>query len=205
MNVPTVALEPPPAWVRAEVDRVPLAEGSGATITQWDAWRSDDGASTLLAGCVQTPIPGWVEDLRPSVVSRARGVALAASERLAGRTVLPEGDGASVQLLDATSRATIGSLASFLTFPRGPSAPAVATCFATCVDRHERLGDRACAGAVASAVIVDGGPPPAPGLTLGAASWATHHGRVVVLGALLMVLTGGFLGIVTRSKPRARI
>lgn len=205
MSIPAVALEPPPAWVRTDVERVPLTEGSGAGIVQWDGWRDPDGDRTLLAGCVQTPIPGWVEDLRPSVVSRARGVALAASERLAGRTVLTEGDGASTALTDAASHATIGALATFLAFPASPSTPAVVTCFATCVTRRERATDGACAAAVASAVVVDGGPPPDPGLALGAASWATHHARAVGLGALTLVLVGGFLGIVTRSKPRARI
>src|SRR5689334_1633719 len=94
MLVPSVAAEPPPGWTATEVARPVLSGGAGATLTQWSAMKAPTTPEALLLGCVATPIPGWVEDMRASVEARTLSLTSSSAERLAGIDLAsrPEGD-----------------------------------------------------------------------------------------------------------------
>ena len=86
MLAPSVATELPPGFIEAaaDVQRPAIGTGSGSVFTQWQAWRSPESRDTLLLACVATPIPGWVEDMRPSVDARTVSVMNASVERIVG-------------------------------------------------------------------------------------------------------------------------
>jgi hypothetical protein len=56
----------------ATVPRPAIAEESGAHWTQYEAIHDPEHASTLTFGCVASPIPGWVEDMRVPVEAPPR-------------------------------------------------------------------------------------------------------------------------------------
>ncbi len=184
MSAPSVATEPPPGWLVTEVPRPALAGGANAVVTQWTAWRTQDASGeALLLGCVATPIPGWVEDMRPAIEARANGLASGSADRLAG------GDAAS-------------HTRTFLGWTRGD----VVTCFATCAAPRATARDaRACDASVDSARLVESAPPPSPGLTLGALTWAVHHPSRAVLGVGVCVFLLAVVAMRTRRRPRSRI
>lgn len=184
MSVPSVAAETPIGWRGTEIPRPALAGASGASVTQWTAWRAPDArGETLLLGCVATPIPGWVEDMRPAVEARANGLAGASADRLAG------GDGAS-------------HTRTFLGWTRDD----VVTCFATCAAPKATAGGaRACDASVDAARLVDSAPPPPSGLALGGLTWAIHHPSNAVLGGGVSVFFLAVVAMRTRRRPRSRI
>jgi hypothetical protein len=211
MFAPSVALEPPVGWAdaSAEIAQPPIAAGSGAALTQWGASRSPAGDQVLVAACVATPIPGWVEDLRPSVVARTTAFTAAAAERVIGVPIeLREADG---RFLVATAGAPdgsprLGSARTFLGFGEG----SVVTCFALCAARGATREaapspPRACEGSVVGARLEGDAAPPPPGAGLRGVTWAVHNPRRTAAWAGAIVVALGALAVASRRRPRSRI
>ncbi|AKV03441.1 hypothetical protein AKJ09_10104 [Labilithrix luteola] len=151
-----------------------------------------------------TPIPGWVEDMRPVVEARTTGLLLSTSERASGAAVVPTHQGASLALDFADAppgRAGLGR--TFIGF----GDARVATCFVTCVASRHRPSEwpLACTGVVEAARLEGGEPPPPPGVVLGAATWAVHHARTTASISAVTVTILGVLAVATRKKPRSRV
>ena len=205
MRAPSVAAEPPPGWIAADVPRPLLGGGSGATLTQWSALRSPTSDDVLLLGCVATPIPGWVDDMRPSVEGRTLGFASSSAERAVGGQVETRNEGArlSVRRVGATEDPqAVGVLRTFI----GWNDHDLVTCFAACV--APRVGsrpERACDVSVDAARLEGGTEPPPPGLALAGVTWAVHHPSSTVLWAALLTIFVGAVAVVSRRRPRSRI
>lgn len=180
---PSVAAEPPPGWLAAELARPPFSSGSSAVVTQWTAWRAPASGEGLLLGCIATPIPGWAEDMRPAVEAHAIGLAGTSADRLAG------GDA------DAHTRTFVGW-----------AAGDVVTCFATCAaPKATARGARTCDASVDAARFEGGSAPPSPGLGLGAVTWAVHHPAATVQWGGAFVFFLAVVAVLTRRRPRSRI
>ncbi|CAN5827453.1 hypothetical protein BH11MYX4_BH11MYX4_56030 [soil metagenome] len=180
MIPPSVAAEPPPGWLTADVARPALGGGSDAVVTQWTALRPHAGGEGLLLGCVATPIPGWVEDMRPAVEARTASLAASSADRLAG------GDAA------AHTRTFVGWT------PRE-----VVTCFATCAAPKGQR--RACDASVDAARLDVGSSPPPPGVGLGAVTWAVHHPSETVVWGGVFTFFVAAVAVLSRRRPRSRI
>lgn len=203
MSAPHVVAEAPSAWATASVAQPPLAAGSGARFTQWEATRSPDGDTTLVRACVLTPIPGWVSDMRTAVEARGNALAMATAERMTGAPAeRREENGRSlVRTMGAPESAPpIGRVRTFLGFDDHE----VATCFAVCTTRGPSAG-AACESSVGTAQLEGGTAPPEPGLVVGAASWAVHHPLRTAAGSALAACVLGVLAVVVRRRPRSRI
>jgi len=210
---PIVVAETPPAWVAAEIAQPPLAGASGARFTQWEAARSPDspeGSATLVRGCVETPIPGWVPDMRTAVEARGHGLAMATAERTSGAQAerRDEGGRPLVRTMGAPDGSPpIGAVKTFLGF----DGHDVATCFAVCTTTAAAHPAKphalqpTCESVVASAHLTGGTDPPKAGLVMGAASWAVHHPVRTAAGSALAACALGVLAVVGRRKPRSRI
>lgn len=203
--------ESPPGWLAADVARPALGGGSGATLTQWSALGSPDG-DVLLLGCVATPIPGWVEDMRPSVQGRTTSFAASSAEKIVGAPIASTDEGGHLALrLAGTSDnpspsdgpPRLGVARTFV----GWQGDAVVTCFAACARSHtsKRAGARACDASVEGARLEGGTDPPPPGLTLGAVTWAIHHPSTAVLWGGVLTFFFGLIAVVARRRPRSRI
>lgn len=199
----SVSFEPPAGWKAAELERPTIAEGTGATLTQWAAYRSPVADETFVAGCVGTPIPGWVEDMRPPVEARTTALLGAAAAKITGAPVDVRGAGAVFELRPASDvgGAPIGTGRTFIGFEEAR----VLTCFAACATRRTASEGRACDGAVAAARLEDGRSPPPPGLALRGATWAVHHPRPTALAACGVILLAGILAVGLRRRPRSTI
>ncbi|MCL2778534.1 MAG: hypothetical protein FWD73_11065 [Polyangiaceae bacterium] len=216
MILPTITFEPPrppPSWVATEIAQPALPGAGGSSFSSWVAQRSEDGQHTLVAGCVATPIPGWVEPMRRPAMARTTGLILATAERIVASPVVVTSDTGNVlELTVAGSPA--GTRASayarrFIAF--GDSAAndnehKIFTCYFVCGSKAADAKPLdACAEIAARAELRGGALPPAPGLALSTIAWLVHHARQTVLGGGAVVATAGLLAIVTRRKPRARI
>lgn len=217
MSAPQVEAEAPPSWAAAEIAQPPLAQGSGARFSQWEVRRSPGGEHTLVRACVETPVPGWVQDMRQAVEARGEGVAMATAERTSGGPAerRDEGEWSSLRAMGAPASAPpIGAMRTFLAFDDRD----VATCFAVCTSTStsaRRSSDATpdagaefaspCTSLVAAARVTGGTAPPPPGLAVAATSWAVHHPTLAAAGAGLAVFLLGLLAVVLRRKPRSRI
>lgn len=199
--MPFVDVELPPSWIALTLATPPLAEGSGASWTQHNAWRSADARATLSVGCVATRVPGWVEDMRPQISARTVALAGAAAERATGTPMDARDENGELALraVSDLSGPVLGHARTFLGF----DGPRVVTCFATCVARTPRpvLG---CEEALSSARLVAGTPPPPPGVVLALVTSAVHHPSESAAAAAAAILVFATLGIVLRRKPRHR-
>ncbi len=205
MLPPSVAVEPPAGWIAADVDRPALGGGSGATLTQWSAVASAEG-DVLLLGCVATPIPGWVEDMRPSVQGRTIGFAASSGEKIVGAPIASHDEGGRLLLrLAGTSDEAprVGVARTFM----GWNGDRVVTCFVACARpfASKSVGPRACDANVDAARLVGGTDPPPPGLTLSAVTWGVHHPSLTVLWAGVVTFFVGVIAVVSRRRPRSRI
>ncbi len=204
---PSVATEPPPGWVVADVAQPAIGGGSGATFTQWNASRSLATGDVLLLGCVATPIPGWVEDMRPSVQARTTSLMAASTERIVGSQVETSEDTLALALRPVGApRGTppVGSARTFV----GWDAHAVVTCFAVCARPAASscgTASRECDASVVNARLVGGTVAPPPGLALGALTWAVHHPTKTVAFASVVTFAVGVLAVLLRRRPRSRI
>jgi hypothetical protein len=209
MLSPSVATELPPGWVEAaaEVPRPPIGTGSGSTFTQWQAWRSPDTRETLLLGCVATPIPGWVDDMRPSVDARTVSVMNAAVERVVGVPVETRDLGGHFALRPVGAPEGAPFVGIGRTFV-GWDDRNVLTCFASCAtpnqDNHADVR-RICDRHVLAARLDGARPPPPSGLALGAVTWAVHHPATSVRWGAALVFALGVVTVASRRKPRSRI
>jgi len=209
---PHVAADVPAGWVATDdVAKPKIAEASGAAFVQWQASQSANGDAALVSGCVATPIPGWVEDMRPAVEARTVALAGAATSKIAGGPIDARPAENGVLALRAASDVTgpvIGRARTFVGFDESH----VLTCFATCAAksigslRHEPSGSLdACERAVTAARLEGALPPPEAGVALRAATWAVHHPRPAAMGGLAFVVVLGILTVVVRRRPRSRI
>jgi hypothetical protein len=182
------------SWPPANVAPPKLTGTAGAELTQFAAFRN--AASTLTFGCVATPIPGWVEDMRPSVEGRTVALAGASAALAAGHPIDARSNGrGGFDLRDVRELGKdpppIGNAKTFLGF----DAHRVHTCFATCIGAD-------CASVVDGAHLEGSDAPPPPGIALASATWAVHHPRPFATGgAVTLVLLGAAL-VITRRKPR---
>lgn len=194
--------EPPPTFQRLPSEAIaqpPLGGGSGATVTQWDATRSLDGDGTLLLGCVETPIPGWVEDMRPATDARTVALMHGSAERVIGFPIEVRDEAGHFYLrpVGAPEDAPrIGLARTFVGWNEG----SVAACFAICAGPRRR-----CDASILGAHLEGSVGPPPPGMVLGAITWAVHHPSQTVTwgGALAFAL--GVIAIASRRRPRSRL
>lgn len=222
MNGPRVALEAPAGWsATSDLATPKIAVSSGASLHAWTAHRSAAGDAALVTGCVATPIPGWVEDMRPAVEGRTVALAGASAAAIAGAPVdARPGEGGVLELRAVSDLAgpPIGHARTFVGF----DGARVFTCFATCVAPRASAPERAplepaaaspepasaaraCDASVTAARLEGSAAPPAPGLALRGATWAVHHPRPTALGACGLAVTFALLAIATRRRPRSRI
>jgi hypothetical protein len=209
MLSPSVAAELPPGWVEvaSEVPRPPIGAGSGSVFTQWQAWRSPRTNETLLLGCVATPIPGWVDDMRPSVDARTVSLMNASVERVVGFPVETRdlsGDFALRPVGSPEGTPWVGIGRTFV----GWSDRDVVTCFSACAaSTHDNRADvrRICDPNVLASRLEGGRPPPPSGLALGAVTWAVHHPTTSVRWGAALVFALGVVTVASRRKPRSRI
>lgn len=193
--IPRVVVALPATWTRTEVPSPKISGSAGAELTSFEALRAaPDDRSIVTQGCVATPIPGWVEDMRQAVEGRTVALAGASAALAAGHPIdaRPDGRG-GFELRDVRrlEEPPIGSAHTFVGFDAGH----VHTCFATCIGAT-------CIAAVESARLEGSGPPPSPGIALSGVTWAVHHPRPFAIGVgVLLVLTGA-LAVALRRRPR---
>lgn len=218
---PQVAAVIPTGWLPADIERPNIAESSGARYTQWEASRSARDDVGLVMGCVATPIPGWVEDMRPAVEGRTVALAGASASKLTGGPVDARAADDGTLVLRAASDLSgplVGRARTFIGFDESH----VLTCFVSCtatsgvplrqepaaLAAREGVGldvASTCASIVSGATLEGALPPPGPGVALRAATWAVHHPRPTALVGLGLVVMVGILAVVLRRRPRSRI
>jgi hypothetical protein len=201
VTAPRVAASPPAGWVATEIERPRIAESSGAAFTAWNALGGSEGDARFVAGCVATPIPGWVEDMRPAVEGRTVALAGAVAGKIAGTPIDARPGEAGVLDLRAANDLNgpvIGHARAFVGF----DASRVFTCFATCVSRQGP--SRGCDRAVVESRLEGSLPPPTPGLALRSVTWAVHQPRPATIVGLGVIAIASILAVVLRRRPRTR-
>jgi hypothetical protein len=212
MFVPSVATEPPPGFIDAATDVAQPPIGgrdspSGSVFTQWDASRSPTTKQTLLLGCVATPIPGWVEDMRPTVDARTISLMNASAERVVGVPVETRGVAGHFSLRPVGApegAAFVGIGRTFVGFGEHD----VVTCFAACLvpkAAADAIAPRACDGSVLAARLEGDRAPPPSGIVLGALTWAVHHPGTAVTWGAVLTFALGVIAVASRRRPRSRI
>ena len=212
MLAPSVATELPPGFIEAaaDVQRPAIGTGSGSVVTQWQAWRSPESRDTLLLACVATPIPGWVDDMRPSVDARTVSVMNASVERVVGVPVETRDMSGHFALRPVGSPEGTPWVGIGRTFV-GWDAENVLTCFAACATpQHSKQDNRTEVGRICDRHVLasrlDGATaPPPPGLALGAVTWAVHHPSTTVRWGAALAFALGVIAVASRRKPRSRI
>ena len=204
MSDVAVVAEAPAGATPTFVKGPELGGGSNATLVQWTALGSGEG-DVLLLGCVATPIPGWIEDMRPSIEGRNLAFAVSSAQRLVGGDVEPKIELGYLGLhAPGPSHARIGVSRTFLGFS---AASEVVTCFATCATPQNvaHAGPRTCDASVTHARLSGEVAPPPAGLALAATTWAIHHSRPTLAWAAALTICLGAVAIVKRRRPRSRI
>jgi hypothetical protein len=212
MFVPSVATEPPTGFIDAATEVAQPSIGgrdspSGSVFTQWDASRSPTTKQTLLLGCVATPIPGWVEDMRPTVDARTISLLNASAERVVGVPVETRDTAGHFSLRPVGApegAAFVGIGRTFVGFGEHD----VVTCFAACVvPKAAALGTApgACDASVLAARLEGDRAPPPSGIVLGALTWAVHHPAAAVTWGGVLTFALGVVAVASRRRPRSRI
>ena len=207
-----LATDPPPGFVEAAATVPQPAIGgrdspSGSVFTQWNAWRSPATRQTLLLGCVATPIPGWVEDMRPTVDARTLGLHDASVERVVGAPIEARAAPGHLGLraVGAPEGAPlVGIGRTFVGFGEHD----VLTCFAACAvpkDGAAANAARACDASVLAARLEGDRPAPPSGIVLGGLTWAVHHPATAVTWAGVLTFALGVVAVASRRRPRSRI
>ncbi len=210
MDLPAVVAEAPSGWVAVDLPAPTLGQGSGAALTQWSAsaafaTQSPSEGPILLAGCVATPIPGWVEDMRPAVEWRTLSLASSAAERIVGAPFEARNEG-PLRVLRPAGAADGPSLGVMRTFV-GWDGRKVLSCFVTCAEAARSAGQtpRACDASVESAGLVGSTAPPPAGFMLEALTWAVHRPSSAVRWAGLLTFCGCAAAVLSRRRPRSRV
>jgi hypothetical protein len=190
------------AWTATEVERPKIAESSGAVFTTWSARRSTTADTAFVAGCVATPIPGWVDDMAPAVEGRTVALAGAVAAKITEGPIDARKSGDAFELRSANdlSGPVIGQARTWVGFDDAR----VFTCFASCASKRSTVAPE-CEAPVRDARLEGSLPPPRPGLALGTVTWAVHHPRPAALGGLGFVVALGIVAVVFRRRPRSRI
>jgi hypothetical protein len=173
-------------------------------VTQWEVGRSPTSREIMLVGCVATPIPGWVDDMRLTVDARTLALMHTSAERAVGRNLDVRPDGDAFQLRHAGTGQTAGIGRTFIGFDH----EAVATCFAICASPdlpNAPDAARGCDAAIAGAHLEGSLPPPSPGWGLAAVTWGVHHPTTAVAWGAALVFVLGVFAVVSRRRPRSRI
>lgn len=194
------------------IERPPIAESSGAEWTSFQAWKDAAGSTTILAGCVATPIPGWVEDMRPAVEGRTIALAGAACRRATHEPIETRAaDGALIlhrvapSGMDASANRAPEVLGIAKTFIGFDDSSRVVTCFAGCVTKSiDTRPSAPCDAAIRGAVLEGDRPPPRPSWLLEGVTWSIHHPRPFVATGAAIVSAIALLAIVSRRRPRFR-
>ncbi len=189
----------------------PLSGAAGSELHGFSASRLPAG-SLLVSGCVATPIPGWVEDLRPPVVARAHAWTAKLAEAIAGVPIeLREADPQGVAQVyavagDAASRGVARVLVGF----EQAGGAKVLTCGVACgrTDAAQSAvanaeAERACEAAVRSAHLVGDAAPPPPGRALAAVAWAVHHPTPAATAGISIAGVGLLALVLARRRPRS--
>lgn len=199
----TVAVRAPAAWLETSAPPPPLPDGIHASVTDARGWQSPARDETLVVTCVKTPVPGWVEDMRPSVNGRTLILVKAAAEKVGGVAV----DARPLDdhfMLDASGQAgpprPVGTARTFLGF----EGDHVVSCFVACVASGSATRERACDSAVVRATFEPGTAPP-PGFALHAVTWGVHHPVGSAAFFAVLATTLGIFAVVARRRPRSRI
>lgn len=196
---PDVTVEPPPGWVEIELPRPNLAEGAGAELASYRATGTE--RAVLASGCVATPIPGWVDEMRPAVDARTIALAGAVAARIVGAPVdaRPDGEGAfDLRPASDLGSEPIGKARTFVGF----DASRVFTCFVTCAAKSGS-GPLGCEAALRGAALEGSTAPPPAGIALRGVTWAVHHPRPVATAGGVIVVVAGVAAVVTRRRPRS--
>ncbi len=212
--IPQVAFEPPPGFVvipqvASEIAPPPIGGGSGARFTEWKASRSALTGDVLLAACVATPIPGWVDDMRPFVDARTTAITSASAERVVGVPVeTREVEGGGHFYLRPVGAPPdsprVGIARTFVGWDRTD----VVTCFVTCATPKgvaRGTAARGCDSSVLTARLEGGSGPPPPGIVLSAVTWAVHHPSAAVTWGVSLAFALGVVAVVSRRRQRSRI
>lgn len=213
--IPWVAFPPPPSGF---VDTTsgpdplaapPLAGGAGARFTQWNALRDVSTGDVLVTACVATPIPGWVDDMRPIAQGRTTAIMAASAARVVGVPVEPREEGGHFVLRAAGAPPEAPPVGLARTFV-GWDTSDVVTCFSACatpnVIGRDRDGlARGCEGSVLGAHLEGSKDPPPPGMALGAVTWGVHHPSAAVTWALAAAFALGVVAVACRKRQRSRI
>jgi len=202
---PEVILDEPTGWSESTDVAAPRITTSAA-LPSFHALVAPAGDAVLVRGCVASSIPGWVEDMRPAIEARTIALVGAATEKAVGFPIDARPDGAVFALRPAArlDGPRIGIGRPFVGFDDAH----VVTCFVSCVARGGRGREgaaSACESAVAGAHLSSDSPPPAPGILLGAVTWAVHHPRPFTEGAGVLAGIAVVLALLCRPRPRSRI
>jgi hypothetical protein len=191
-DLPQVIAEAPSNWRTIDLAAPTLATAAGAEMTQWTA--AGAGGAVLVTGCVATPIPGWVEDMRPNVEARTVALAGKATSAITNRPMdaRPAGELFQMRAASDLDGPILATARTFLGFDESR----VFTCFATCA------GDDACTRTIAEARLTGSLAPPRPGLGLRAVTWGVHHPRGTATGGGVAIAILAVLAVVLRRRPR---
>jgi hypothetical protein len=193
----------------------PLSGAAGSELRGFSASLLPTG-SLLVSGCVATPIPGWVEDLRPPVVARAHAWTAKLAEAIAGvpvelREANPQGVARVHAVAVAGDAGSRGVARVLVGFDQAGGA-AVLTCGVACGlsdTARSAVADaeveRACEAAVRSAHLVGDTAPPPPGRALEAVAWAVHHPTPAATAGLSIAGVGLLALVLARRRPRSRL
>lgn len=198
-----------PGGVPAEVAAPPLTGAAGAEIRDTVALRVD--GALVLGACVVTPLPGWVEDMRPPVTARAHAWTAKLAERIVGAPVdVRDVDARGVGGVHAVagSGERLGSARVMVGFEAG-TEPRVLTCGVACARRVDaaapEAGSRTCEGIVRASHLEGDTPPPPPGAALRGVAWAVHHPSSTTLAAGAFGALGLLALVALRRRPRSRL
>ena len=206
-----VAVPPPPPlpWTTASVSPPLLQGGAGAAVTQWEASRSPTTSDTMLLACIATPIPGWMEDLRPTVEARNVALMHASAERVMGGPVEAWGEGSDFQLRRAGAPAgspRAGIARAFLGWDDGVVVTGFAICAKSEADPATATATaRGCDASVLSAHLEGSSAAPPPGIVLGTVTWGVHHPSTAAVYAGVLAFALATLAVGSRRRPRSRI
>lgn len=201
MPSPRISVEVPSEWLQAELRPPRIAESTGAVLSEWSARRNPAGDAALVSGCVATPIPGWVEDMRPAVEARTLALAGASATSITEvpMDARPEQDGSfALRAASDLGGPVLGRTRTFIGFDESR----VVTCFVTCAARTRGADHEGCVASVASATLIHSLPPPKAALWLRAATWGVHHPKPVAIGGAVLLVVMSLLAMIFRRRPR---